>query len=131
MRLLRFRTQGGNPAELASELIAAGRHAEALEVATAGMRSAPSDLSLLVLAARARIAMRDLLSAEALLLKVVRASPDHVEALRWLGESLVIRGDFARALKVLGRGATIAPKDEVIAALIERAKAGGKSPEPP
>src|SRR5690606_26339054 len=125
-RLSRFRARGsGDAAELARALLDAGRASDALEVASAGVRAAPSSASLLVLAGRAKLATGDLLGAEAMLLRAVRAAPQHTDALRWLGEALLARGDHARAARALERGATIDPGDAAIAGLLEKARGSG------
>ncbi|HEY8429952.1 MAG TPA: tetratricopeptide repeat protein [Sandaracinaceae bacterium] len=123
-RLLRFRSRRGgeSAAQLASDLLDAGRGADALEVAAIALAASPDDVDVLVVDGRARLAAGDLLGAQAALLKAAKVDPNRKEPFRWLGEVLLKRGDPARAIKVLERALAIDARDAQIAALHQRAE---------
>ncbi len=122
-RLLRFRSQPGSeePSVLAEDLIAAKRYAEARDV-LAIARGAGEDGALLVLEGRAYVAERDMVRAQASLLRAVRAAPELAEAYRWLGHVLLKRGDPQRALKTLRRALELDPRDDEARKLALRAE---------
>lgn len=122
-RLLRFRTRPGSEdaAKLAGDLLIASRTADALEIASAGLRASPEDLDLLLIEGRAELAGGDLLKAQAALLKAARVGSTRKEPYRYLGEVLMKRGDPARAAKVLERARGIDATDRAIQTLHERA----------
>lgn len=123
-RLLRFRNRPGSEdaSALAEDLLAADRHDEAMEVAQIGLKAAPEDARLLMVASQGYIKDGDLLRAQALLLRAARSAPDRMEPFRWLGEVLLKRGDPDRASKVLERAEVIAPGDRDIKRLLDRAR---------
>lgn len=123
-RLLRFRSRAGSEdgVELAEALFEAGRTADAVEVASAGLARRPDDLRLLLVQGRGYIAERELLQAQASLLKAARAAPGSKEPFRYLGEVLLARGDDQRAVKVIERALKIDPSDRDLRALHDRAR---------
>src|SRR5690606_37391871 len=110
LRLERFRKdRSERPDVLARALLDDDRAADALEVATQGLKTAPRDPALMIAQGRAQLALGDTLAAEATLLQAVRADPKSVDALRWLATLLIRRGDPARAVKALERAIAIDP----------------------
>ena len=123
-RLMRFRSRAGeeNAVALGEDLLAAGRHSEAQEVAVNALKAKPEDADLLLLEGRARFGASDLLGAQAALLKAARVAPNRKEVFRTLGEVLLKRGDPDRAVKVLERAKALDPGDRAIQLLCERAQ---------
>src|SRR5262245_59334807 len=87
-RLLRFRSQpqSEDAYALAEDLIAAKRYGDARGVATSAQSPDQEDGQLLVLEGRAWFFERDMVRAQAALLRAVRAALDYAEAYRWLGQ---------------------------------------------
>jgi tetratricopeptide (TPR) repeat protein len=123
-RLLRFRSQpeSEDAYALAEDLIAAKRYGDARGVAVTAQAPDREDGQLLVLEARAWLSERDLVRAQAALLRAVRAAPDYGEAYRWLGHVLLKRGDPQRAAKTLRRAIELDPHDEESRKLVARAE---------
>ncbi|MBX7196929.1 MAG: hypothetical protein K1X94_33070, partial [Sandaracinaceae bacterium] len=84
-RLLRFRSRpGSEPAlALASDLLDAGRGADALDVVSVGLSERPADIDLRILEGRAFGTLGDLLKAQASLLEAAKAG-QRKEPFRWL-----------------------------------------------
>lgn len=122
-RLLRFRAQpeSEDAYSLAEALLAAQRYAD-VRLVTGGAQSGSEDGALLVLEGRAWLQERDLVRAQAVLLRAVRAAPEHQPAYRWLGEVLLKRGDPQRAAKTLHRAIALDPEDAESAKLAARAE---------
>lgn len=122
-RLLRFRSRASseNAAQLAEDLLKAGRASEALEVAGIGLEAAPDDARLLIIEGKACLHDGLLERAQASLINAARHAPRNKEAFRMLGEVLLKRGDPARAVKVLDRAFALDPNDLAIKLLRERA----------
>jgi len=122
-RLLRFRSQPGSedPYTLAEDLIAAKRYGDARGV-TVTAQGDQEDGYLLVLEGRAWLQERDLVRAQAALLRAVRAAPEFADAYRWLGHVLLKRGDPQRALKTLRRALELNPNDDESQKLATRAE---------
>lgn len=122
-RLLRFRSQPASedPYALAEDLIAAKRYGDARGV-TVTAQGDQEDGYLLVLEGRAWLQERDLVRAQAALLRAVRATPDFAEGYRWLGHVLLKRGDPQRASKTLRRALELDPSDEEAHKLAARAE---------
>lgn len=92
-----------------------------MELIGGALEERPKDGELLVLEGRARLALGELLGAQASLLEAVKALPQRSEPFRWLGEVLLKRGDPARAMKVLDRALAFDPSDRAISELRTRA----------
>ena len=123
-RLLRFRSQpdSEDAYTLAEELIAAQRYADARSVASAAQPKDVEDGGLLLLEGRAHLLERDLVRAQAVLLRAVRVAPDLQPAYRFLGEVLLKRGDPERAARTLHRALSLDPEDAESAKLAARAE---------
>lgn len=122
-RLLRFRLdpKSEDASTLASELLAAERAGEALEVVGVQLGSQPRDVDAMVIAGRAWMARGDLLRAQKTLLQAARIDSGHPDPYRWLGEVLLRRGDPDRAQKVLARARALGATDPEVQRLHERA----------
>ena len=123
-RLLRFRSQpdSEDAYTLAEELIAAQRYADARSVASSAQPKDAEDGGLLLLEGRAHLLERDLVRAQAVLLRAVRVAPDLQPAYRFLGEVLLKRGDPERAARTLHRALSLDPEDAEAAKLAARAE---------
>ena len=123
-RLLRFRSQpdAEDAYTLAEELIAAQRYADARSVASSAQPKDVEDGGLLLLEGRAHLLERDLVRAQAVLLRAVRVAPDLQPAYRYLGEVLLKRGDPERAARTLHRALGLDPEDAEAAKLAARAE---------
>jgi Flp pilus assembly protein TadD len=123
-RLLRFRSQPGSEDAyaLAEDLIGAQRYGDARSVTVGAQPKDHEDGGLLVLEGRAWLLERDMVRAQAVLLRAVRASPELAEAYRWLGYVLLKRGDPQRAAKTLHRALELDPNDAEAAKLATRSE---------
>lgn len=123
-RLLRYRSrpEGEDARGLAQDLLQAQRYGDARGVAVSALGEDGEDAGLLVLEGRAWLMERDLLRAQAALLRAVRSDRDYAEAYRWLGEVLLARGDAPRALRALEKAVSLNPDDAEAVALREHAR---------
>lgn len=124
-RLLRYRSrpEGEDARALAQDLLQAQRFGDARGVAVSALGEDGEDAGLLVLEGRAWLMERDLLRAQAALVRAVRADREFAEAYRWLGEVLLARGDAPRALRALEKAVSLNPDDAEALALREHARA--------
>ena len=76
---------------------------------------------LLVLEGRAWYMDRDLVRAQAVLVKAAKLDPQSASAFRWLGAVLLERADTTRAARALERAAQLAPGDPEVLVLLDRA----------
>jgi tetratricopeptide (TPR) repeat protein len=123
-RLLRFRSQPASEDAyaLAEDLIGAKRYGDARGVTSSAQPKDGEDGALLVLEGRAWLLERDMVRAQAVLLRAVRAAPELAEGYRWLGYVLLKRGDPQRAAKTLRRALALDPNDAEAAKLATRAE---------
>jgi tetratricopeptide (TPR) repeat protein len=123
-RLLRFRSQPASEDAyaLAEDLLGAKRYADARGVTAGAQPKDGEDAALLVLEGRAWLLERDMVRAQAVLLRAVRAAPELAEGYRWLGYVLLKRGDPQRAAKTLRRALALDPNDAEAAKLATRAE---------
>lgn len=132
-RLLRFRSDPDqeDAYALAEDLIVARRYGDARGVAVSAQTDDERlDARLLVLEARAWYLDRDLVRAQAALVRAARLDPDAHEVFRWLGEVLLQRGDPIRAVRALERALALQPGDADTQHLFERAGELAQNAEP-
>jgi tetratricopeptide (TPR) repeat protein len=132
-RLLRFRSDPDqeDAHALAEDLIDARRYGDARGVAVSAQTDDERlDARLLVLEARAWYLDRDLVRAQAALVRAARLDPDAHEVFRWLGEVLLQRGDPLRAVRALERALALEPGDADTQHLFERASELAQNAEP-
>ena len=128
-----FRRDPGSPAfvSLGDALIALGRPRDAIEIGARGLRANAQSVEGRLMVARAFAALHQWKEAQAELLKVVKADRNHGPGFRLLGEVLMRRGDFERAVPVLQHAQNLAPADREILDLLRRARSGHPLPPPP
>src|SRR6266545_8119353 len=116
---------------LGEALLALGRPREAVDIGARGLQMDPGNLGGRVMVARAFAALHQWKEAQAELLKVVKTDRNHGAAFRMLGEVLMRRADFERALPVLQHAQNLHPADPSILTLLRRARAGQTLDPPP
>jgi tetratricopeptide (TPR) repeat protein len=127
------RRDPGSPAflQLAEAYLALGRPNEAVEVAARGLQLAPDRLDALVLVARAHMALHQWREAQGELLRVVKIDRASRHGFALLGEVLLRRSDFERAVPVLQHAQNLEPTSPVILAMLRRARSGQPLDPPP
>src|SRR3954452_17325211 len=123
-RLLRFRShpEQEDACALAEDLIAAQRYGDARGVLVSAQTDDGEEVGrLLVLEGRAWYMDRDLVRAQAVLVKAAKLDPQNASAFRWLGAVLLERADTTRAARALERAAQLAPGDPEVLVLLDRA----------
>ena len=119
---------------LGEAYLALGRPREAVEVGVAGLRSgmrADVEPDARVMVARGLAALHQWKEAQAELLKVVKVERTHKDGFALLGEVLLRRGDFERALPVLQHAQNLDPSNPAVLAMLRRARAGQPLDPPP
>ncbi|MCA9530395.1 MAG: tetratricopeptide repeat protein [Myxococcales bacterium] len=107
---------------LAEELLAGEQPAAALDMLGLALEQREGDPHALRLVGRAFLQTGELLRAQKAFLQAARAEPDDPWCYAGLAEVLLRRGDPARALRVIERGARAGSADPVFEALTERAR---------
>lgn len=111
-------------AYLGEALLGLGRPREAVEVGARGLKADPSNLPARMMVARAFAQLHQWKEAQAELLKIVKADKNHAPGFRLLGEVLLRRADYERALPVLQHAQNLDPADPSILTLLRRARSG-------
>ncbi len=109
---------------LANCLLQLGRAEDAMQVCAQGLQAAPSNLEGRLYLGRALAALHRWKEAQAELLKVVKADRNNSVGFRLLGEVLMRRNDFERALPVLQHAQNLNPSDSELLGLVRRARDG-------
>jgi tetratricopeptide (TPR) repeat protein len=109
---------------LGEALLALGRPREAVEVGARGLKADSSNLPARLMVARAFAQLHQWKEAQAELLKIVKADKNHAAGFRLLGEVLLRRADYERALPVLQHAQNLDPADPSILTLLRRARSG-------
>lgn len=128
-----FRRDPGSFAcvQLGDAYLALGRPREAVDVGAKGVRANSKNIEIRVMVGRAFAAMHQWKEAQTELLKVVKADRNHRLGFRLLGEVLMRRADYERALPVLQHAQNLDPADPSILAMLKRARAGQPLDPPP
>ena len=118
---------------LGDAYLALGRARDAVEVGIAGLRAAKADVEMdgRVMVARALAALHQWKEAQAELLKVVKVDRSHRAGFALLGEVLLRRGDYERALPVLQHAQNLEPSNPAVLTMLRRARAGQPLDPPP
>lgn len=118
---------------LGEAYLALGRPRDAVEVGVAGLRSPRADAEMdgRVMVARALAALHQWKEAQAELLKVVKVDRNHRGGFTLLGEVLLRRGDYERALPVLQHAQNLEPSNSQVLSMLRKARAGQPLDPPP
>jgi len=109
---------------LANCLLQLGRAEDAVQVCARGLQAAPNSLDGRLYLGTALAALHRWKEAQAELLKVVKADRNNSAGFRLLGEVLMRRNDFERALPVLQHAQNLNPSDSQLLGLVRRARDG-------
>src|SRR5882672_2720541 len=109
--------------DLGEAYLALGRPRDALQVGSVGLAAAPDSLEGRVMLARAHAAMHQWKEAQGELLRVVKADRGSRQGFALLGEVLLRRQDFERAVPVLQHAQNLDPTSPYILAMLKRARA--------
>ncbi|MGE0548740.1 MAG: tetratricopeptide repeat protein [Kofleriaceae bacterium] len=128
------RRDPGSPAfvDLGEAYLALGRPRDAAQIGNVGLQSAPDSVEGRVMLSRAFVAMHQWKEAQGELLRVVKVDRSNRIGFALLGEVLLRRSDFERAVPVLQHAQNLDPTSPTILAMLKRARAGqGLDPPPP
>jgi tetratricopeptide (TPR) repeat protein len=116
--------------DLAEAYLALGRPKDAITVGRAGLEMQPDNLEGRVALARAYCAMHMWKEAQGELLRVVKVDRSNRVGFALLGEVLLRRSDYERAVPVLQHAQNLDPTSPRILAMLKRAR-GGQPLDPP
>lgn len=118
--------------DLGEAYLALGRPRDAAQMATLGLEYSPDHLEGRVLLARAYAQMHQWKEAQGELLRVVKVDRSSRQGFALLGEVLLRRLDFERAVPVLQHAQNLDPTSPHILSMLRRARAGQPlDPAPP
>ena len=117
--------------DLGEAYLALGWPRDALQVGNLGLEAAPDNLEGRVMLARAFTAMHQWKEAQGELLRVVKVDRSNRQGFALLGEVLLRRQDFERAVPVLQHAQNLDPTSPQILAMLKRARAGQPLDPPP
>ena len=100
-----------------------GRPSEAIAVGATGLIAAPDHVPARIAIARAQLALHQWKDAQGELLRVVKVDRESRIGFALLGEVLVRRSDFERAVPVLQHAQTLDPTNQHVAMLLKAARA--------
>ncbi len=115
---------------LADAYCALGRYAEAADLCQKGLLHMPDSVGTRLALGRAYVGLQQWREAQTELLKVVKLDRSSVEGFRLLGEALMRRSDFERALPILQHAQNLAPADARVLQMLKRAREG-RALDPP
>src|SRR5262252_3821164 len=117
--------------DLGEAYLALGRPRDALQVGSVGLGAAPDNLEGRIMLARAYAAMHQWKEAQGELLRVVKVDRSSRQGFALLGEVLLRRQDFDRAVPVLQHAQNLDPTSPQILAMLKRARTGQPLDPPP
>ena len=109
--------------DLGEAYLALGRPRDAIQIGTLGIEAAPSNLEGRVLLARAYAMLHQWKEAQGELLRVVKVDRTNRQGFALLGEVLLRRADFERAVPVLQHAQNLDPTSPQILSMLRRARA--------
>src|SRR5689334_21753499 len=109
---------------LADAYCALNRFGDAAELCQKGLLQMPDSVPARLALGRAFVGMQQWKEAQTELLKVVKLDRSSVEGFRLLGEALMRRSDFERALPILQHAQNLAPADARVLQMLKRAREG-------
>ena len=127
------RRDPGSPAfvDLALALLALGRPRESIDAATAGLRSNPDNREGKLVLARGHVALHQWKEAQNELVNLVRTDRANRAGFTLLGEVLLRRADYERAMPVLQAAQNLDPSNPTVLALLRTARSGQPLEAPP
>jgi predicted Zn-dependent protease len=127
------RRDPGSPAfiDLGEAYLALGRPRDAVKIGNVGLEASPDSLEGRVMLARAHAAMHQWKEAQGELLRVVKVDRSNRQGFALLGEVLMRRSDFERAVPVLQHAQNLDPTSPHILSMLKRARSGQVLEPPP
>jgi tetratricopeptide (TPR) repeat protein len=117
--------------DLGEAYLALGRPRDALQIGSMGLEAAPESLEGRVMVARAYASLHQWKEAQGELLRVVKVDRSNRQGFALLGEVLLRRQDFERAVPVLQHAQNLDPTSPQILSMLKRARAGQPLDPPP
>jgi tetratricopeptide (TPR) repeat protein len=117
--------------DLGEAYLALGRPKDAISVGNVGIQAAPDSLEGRVMVARAHAQLHQWKEAQGELLRVVKVDRSSRQGFALLGEVLLRRQDFERAVPVLQHAQNLDPTSPQILAMLKRARANQALDPPP
>jgi tetratricopeptide (TPR) repeat protein len=127
------RRDPGSPAfiDLSEAYLALGRPRDAVQVCNVGLDASPDSLEGRVMLARAFASLHQWKEAQGELLRVVKVDRSNRQGFALLGEVLLRRSDYERAVPVLQHAQNLDPTSPHILSMLRRARAGQALDPPP
>jgi tetratricopeptide (TPR) repeat protein len=110
--------------DLGEAYLALGRPKDAISIGNIGIQAAPDSLEGRVMLARAHAALHQWKEAQGELLRVVKVDRSSRQGFALLGEVLLRRSDFERAVPVLQHAQNLDPTSPQILSMLKRARTG-------
>ncbi|MEO6772150.1 MAG: tetratricopeptide repeat protein [Kofleriaceae bacterium] len=117
--------------DLGEAYLALGRPKDAISIGNIGIEAAPDSLEGRVMLARAHAALHQWKEAQGELLRVVKVDRSSRQGFALLGEVLLRRSDFERAVPVLQHAQNLDPTSPQILSMLKRARTGQALDAPP
>jgi len=117
--------------DLGEAYLALGRPRDALQVGNLGLEQSPDNLEARVMMARAYASLHQWKEAQGELLRVVKVDRSSRAGFALLGEVLLRRSDFERAVPVLQHAQNLDPRSPQILSMLKRARSGQALDAPP
>src|SRR5215470_7359619 len=117
--------------DLGEAYLALGRPRDALQVGNLGLEQSPDNLEARVMMARAYASLHQWKEAQGELLRVVKVDRSNRSGFALLGEVLLRRSDYERAVPVLQHAQNLDPTSPQILSMLKRARAGQPLDPPP
>ena len=127
------RRDPGSPAfiDLSEAYLSLGRPRDAVQTCNVGLDASPDSLEGRVMLARAFASLHQWKEAQGELLRVVKVDRSNRQGFALLGEVLLRRADFERAVPVLQHAQNLDPTSPHILNMLRRARAGQQLDPPP
>jgi len=110
--------------DLGEAYLSLGRPRDAIQVGNLGLEATPDNLEGRVMLARAYASLHQWKEAQGELLRVVKVDRSNRQGFALLGEVLLRRSDFERAVPVLQHAQNLDPTSPQILSMLRRARAG-------
>jgi tetratricopeptide (TPR) repeat protein len=127
------RRDPGSPAfiDLGEAYLLLGRPRDAIQIGNLGLQNVPDNLEGRVMLARAYATLHQWKEAQGELLRVVKVDRSNRVGFALLGEVLLRRNDYERAVPVLQHAQNLDPTSPAILSMLRRARAGQPLDPPP